>query len=93
MCETKLGFFAHWRAAEQKGWKKAQNQEIVPRDWKTIRKDIWGIKKLFMVEKGWDLPVRSWSLLREALKGIRREQGGKPDKRKPLTADLMVKIP
>ena len=91
--ETKLAFFADWRATEQKGWKRSERHLVVPRDWNTIRKDIWGIKKIFLVETAWDLPVKAWSMLRETLKAIRREQGGKPDRRKPLTSDLMEKIP
>ena len=91
--ETKLGYYADWRASEQKGWRRSERHIVVPRDWNTIRKDIWGIKKIFLVESSWDLPIKSWSLLRETLKAIRREQGCKPDRRKPLTSKLMQRIP
>ena len=93
VCETKVAYFADWRATEQKGWKKAERHKVVPRDWNTIRKDIWGIAKIFLVKAAKDLPIKSWSLLRETLKAIRRDQGGKPDRRKRLASTLMKAIP
>ena len=93
MSETKLGFFADWRACEQKGYKKAERDKVVPRDWNTIRKDVWGIKRIFLHEMGYEVPIASWNQLREVLKAIRRDQGCKPDRRKPLTSDLMREIP
>ena len=82
-----------FKAKEQKGYKRAERNKVVPRDWNTIRKDMWGIKKMILYETSFDAPYHDWPLVRENLKAVRRQQGGKPDHRKPLTSYLMKAVP
>ena len=93
ICQHKLCYFINFRAKEQKGYKRAERNKVVPRDWNTIRKDMWGIKKMILYETGFDAPYHDWPLVRENLKAVRRQQGGKPDHRKPLTSYLMKAVP
>ena len=89
--------FAVWRAFRQKGYGKHKG-EIKPRKWKTIKKDFHratarhGIGKILGEVTGKKPSFRQWRRLRNALKGIRRKQGDKPDQRTPVTVERLMRL-